>query len=314
MLVVLIGAAAAHVCAQAPARVRWQNILDQPAAWYASSEARSIADSVLRFQRESGGWPKDVDMLEAPKTAPPARPDATIDNGATTTQIRLLSQVPGNAYRAAAIRGIDYLLAAQYPNGGWPQFYPLRDDYSRHITFNDNAMIDVVTIMEDVARAKTPFDYVDAVRRSKAAEAVRRAVDVVLASQVVVNGTLTAWCAQHDAVTLEPRPARAYEHVSLSGAETTGIVRFLMRQPRTPEIERAVDAAVSWLRAVRQPDGQWARFYQIGTNKPIFSGRDGVIRYQLAEVEEERREGYAWLGTWPRNLVDKEYDRWKSAR
>ena len=71
-----------------------------------------------------------------------------------------------------------------------------------------------------------------------------------------------------------------------------------MRQPRTPTIERAVDAAVAWLRAVRLPDGRWARFYQIGTNRPIFSGRDGVIKYQLSEIEQERIDGYAWFGTW----------------
>jgi len=101
-LIVLLASAAAHVCAQAPARVRWQNVLEQPADWYTSPDARAVADNVLRFQRESGGWPKDIDMMEAPKAGAPARPDATIDNGATTTQIRLLSQVPGDTYRGQA--------------------------------------------------------------------------------------------------------------------------------------------------------------------------------------------------------------------
>ena len=123
-------------------------------------------------------------------------------------------------------------------------------------------MINVATLLEEIAAGREPFGYVDADRRTRAADAVRRATDVILKSQVVVNGTLTAWCAQHDAVTLEPRPARTYEHVSLSGSETVGIVRFLMRQPRTPATERAVDAAVTWLRAVRLPDGRWARFYR----------------------------------------------------
>jgi hypothetical protein len=85
-----------------------------------------------------------------------------------------------------------------------------------------------------------------------------------------------------------------------------------MRQPRTPTIERAVDAAVVWLRAVRLPDGRWARFYQIGTNRPIFSGRDGVIKYQLSEIEQERIDGYAWFGTWAKALVEQEYARWKN--
>ena len=228
-------------------------------------------------------------------------PDSTIDNGATVTQIRLLDRVfaatGDTRYRDAALRGIDYLLAAQYPNGGWPQVYPLRKDYSRHITFNDDAMSGVLALLEDVVERTGA-----AVRRTRrAAPRARRrsnaATTVILRAQIRVDGRLTAWCAQHDAVTLEPRPARAYEHVSLSGRESVGIVRFLMRRPQRPEIIEAVDAAVGWLRRVRigQTDA-WARFYEIGTNRPIFSGRDGIVRYDISEIEAERRTGYAWVG------------------
>jgi len=106
------------------AAVEWSQILDQPAAWYASLEARAVADTVLRYQRTSGGWPKDIDMTAPPRGAQanPAAADATIDNGATVTQMRLLDRVSAAstrpAYRDAALRGIEYLLAAQYPNGG----------------------------------------------------------------------------------------------------------------------------------------------------------------------------------------------------
>jgi PelA/Pel-15E family pectate lyase len=246
-------------------------------------------------------------------TVPPAAPapavaDATIDNGATTTQIRLLARVRDprgrveTRYRDAALRGLDYLLAAQYPNGGWPQVFPLRDDYSRHITYNDNAMVNVLVLLDDVAEAREPFEFVDDKRRAAARAAIARGVDVVLKSQIVVAGQLTAWCAQHDEITLQPRAARTYEHVSLSGMETVGIVRFLMTRPPAPEIERAIDAAVAWLRRARLSDSRWARFYEV------------VIKYRLEEIEQERRDGYAWFGTWPRTLVDEEYPAWKNTR
>jgi PelA/Pel-15E family pectate lyase len=313
-LLVLLSAARAG----AQPAVAWADVLAQPAAWYATPAARALADSVLRYQRDSGGWPKDVDMMRPPRGASQrSLADATIDNGATTTQIRLLARVAiattgvsGEAYRDGAIRGIDYLLRAQYPNGGWPQVYPLRQDYSRHITFNDNAMVNVLRLLDDVATGAPLFAFVDSDRRRRAGEAVTRGVDVILKAQVAVDRTLTAWCAQHDEITLTPRAARAYEHVSLSGSETVGIVRFLMDRPVTPEVVLAVEAAVAWLRRVRLPDGRWARFYELGTNRPIFSGRDGVVRYRLDEIEAERRDGYAWLGTWAQRLLDVEYPAW----
>jgi len=48
-------------------------------------------------------------------------------------------------YRTAVLKGIDYILKAQYPNGGWPQFYPPRAEtpYQRYITFNDDAMVSI---------------------------------------------------------------------------------------------------------------------------------------------------------------------------
>lgn len=328
-----------------PARITWNRILDQPWAWYSTAEARRTADSVLRYQRDTGGWPKNIDMTVPPdrSAAPdPQQPDSTIDNGATVTQMRLLARVQtaraATRYRDAFNRGLDYLFAAQYPNGGWPQFYPLRDDYSRHITFNDDAMINVATLLADVRDRRPPFAFVDRSRRDKARLAVDRGVDVILRSQVRIEGRLTAWCAQHDEVTLEPRKARAYEHPSVSGDETVGIVRFLMRIDRPGrDVIAAIESAVTWLRSVplngmrveRREDATlpggfdvvvahdpaapplWARFYEIGTNRPIVSGRDGVVRYNLAEIEHERRIGYSWFGTWPGRLLDVDYPAWK---
>jgi hypothetical protein len=55
----------------------------------------------------------------------------------------------------------------------------------------------------------------------------------------------------------------------------------------------------------------WARFYDIGTNMPIFADRDGVPKPALADIGYERRNGYAWYGTWPQKLVEVEYSAWK---
>jgi PelA/Pel-15E family pectate lyase len=246
-------------------------------------------------------------------------------------------QATGEArFRQAFERGVDYMLAAQYANGGWPQFYPVREGYYSHITYNDGAMIRVMTVLRDVAAGQTPYDFVDQDRRAKASAAVARGLDCILRTQIKQDGKLTVWCAQHDEKTLEPTWARDYEPPSLSGSESVGVVRFLMeiKQP-TPEVVAAVEGAVAWLKAAAirgvrvedftNSDGKedrrvvtdasaepiWARFYELGTNRPIFLGRDSKVHYTFAEIEYERRNGYAYHGNWSATLLARDYPRWR---
>lgn len=329
--------------------IPWSGCMSQPADWYGSAEALRIAQNVLLYQRNTGGWPKNIDMAVPLTESGRARvkdekrlTDSTIDNDATTTQIRFLARVRESAgreqLRAGIEAGIRFLLEAQYPNGGWPQYYPLRSDYSRQITFNDDAMIHVMELLREVAAGRTPFAFLDSATRARAARAVDLGIQVTLAAQVKVAGKLTSWCAQHDAKTLAPCRARSYELSSLSGRESVGIVRFLMSidQP-SREVVRAVEAAVEWFRssAIRGwrlekttdpflPRGFdyvvvadasapaiWARFYDVATNRPMFVGRDGVVKQRLADVEYERRTGYTYLGPFAAGLLEKDYPAWR---
>jgi PelA/Pel-15E family pectate lyase len=162
---------------------------------------------------------------------------------------------------------------------------------------------------------------------------------VILKTQIVVNGKRTVWCAQHDEITLAPAPARSYEHISLSGLESVGVTRFLMGLEHPDErIIEAVESAVAWfkesklsgIKVIEKPDSSfpngfdrivveddkagplWARFYDINTNRPIFSGRDSVIKKSLAEIEQERRTGYGWYTDAPAELLEKDYPAWRA--
>lgn len=314
-----------------------------------------IAENMLIYQRPSGGWAKQYGLslwpidyskelteeqkrfIQQDKT----HYEATIDNDATTPEIRYLVKVykhTGNkAYLAAAERGIVYLLNAQYDNGGWPQFYPLKQGYYTHITYNDNAMLHAMELLQDVATGSAGFDVVDRSLAPRAQKAVDKGIACILRTQVKVNGQLTVWCAQHDEHTLQPAPARAFELVSLSGLESVGLVSFLMRiKDPSPEIKRCIRGAVDWFKrsaihgynfvivkdekqAARGTDALlvadpqstlWARFYDIKTNKPIFVGKDGIARGAVSEIENERRVGYAWYGRWPAKLIEEEYPAW----
>src|SRR5688500_18895796 len=127
--------------------VAWRAALSQPPEWYAGAEAVRVADNVLLYQRDVGGWNKNIDMATVLSDAEKAKllaekktAEATIDNGATHTQLRYLARVHDATklprFRDAFFKGMDYLLAAQYDNGGWPQYFPLRKGYYTHITFN----------------------------------------------------------------------------------------------------------------------------------------------------------------------------------
>lgn len=293
----------------------------------ATIEAMRIADNLLLYQRESGGWPKNIDMAKPLGDSQRAvvlreknKNDSTIDNGATFTQLSFLARVytaqQQERHRESFLKGIDFLLQAQYPSGGWPQFYPNLSGYYKHITFNDGAMIGVLKLLGDVAEKKAGYSFVDEARRARASQAVAKGIDCILKTQIVVNAKRTVWCAQHDEVTLAPAPARKYEVVSLSGGESVGVVRFLMSiKDPSREVIDAIESAVAWFQQsqVKDPKGNvtWARFYEIGTNRPIFVGRDGVIKYNIAEIDEERRKGYAWYVDDAAKLLSREYPAWQ---
>jgi PelA/Pel-15E family pectate lyase len=302
-------------------------------------EALRVADNMVLYQRDSGGWPKNIDMAKplagndrAKLVAQKKKTDSTIDNGATYTQLSFLARVytaqRQERHRESFLKGLDYLLKAQYANGGWPQFYPDLSGYHKHITFNDNAMIGVMKLLRDVAAAKPSYTFVDEARRASAAKAVEKGIECILKTQVVVNGKRTVWCAQHDEVTLGPAPARKFEPVSLSGGESAGIVRFLMsiKNP-SPGIVEAIESAIAWFEksqlkgikwvdsvVVKDPEGGsiWARFYEIGgAGRPIFVGRDGVVKYDVMQIDDERRTNYAWYVDEPAQLLKKDYPDWR---
>ena len=207
--------------------IHWRDSLKQKPEWYGSDEAVRIADNVLLYQHDEGGWSKNMDMARvlteserAELLKAKSETGSNIDNGATYTQLAFLARVyvarQLERHREAFLRGLDYLLAAQYQNGGWPQYYPLRKGYYSHVTFNDGAMTGVLRLLRDVARKRTNYRFVDEARRLRAEKAVEKGVELILKAQVLVDGRCTVWGAQHDAVTLAPAPARKFEPASLS--------------------------------------------------------------------------------------------------
>lgn len=305
-------------------------------AWFSTDSARRLAESILSYQTPSGGWSKHVDFsigLRQPGTSFFAENDgwnfiATFDNNSTTEQLRFLGRAaaaPDERYLDAIRRGVEFLLVSQYPNGCWPQVYPLMGGYHDAATFNDDASVNVLRVLRDVALYSPSLPGPSPEQRGRANAAVTRGVECILASQVAVAGKATIWGQQHDPLTLVPAKARSYEHPSLASRESAGIVAFLMEFPDpVPRVRAAVNSAVDWFRAnqlrglvydvtagvVERPGAgpAWARMSEIGTNRPIYSNRDGVVLYDH-RLLTDRKTGYLWISTEPASVL-ADYEKW----
>jgi len=336
--------------------------LNRDASWYASAEARHIADVIVTFQTPAGGWGKNMDMSKEPRQPgeaftpsdmsafpsvgdfdTPLEPEwnyvGTIDNDATTTQMNFLAKViatvestNGAAYRAAFARGMDYLLAAQFPNGGWPQVWPLEGGYHDAITYNDDAMPQVVELMKKVAEGKGDFSFVPQHLRERAEASFAKGIRCILASQIVVNGRPTVWPQQDDALTLKPVSGRNFEPPALCSSESATLLLLLMNDLPHPSAaeQRSIRAAAAWFKKTaihgqrweRRPEGSrliarpgagptWARFYQIGTDLPVFGDRDKSIHDQVNELSLERQHGYRWFSSDPQRSLDR-FEQWNT--
>ena len=333
--------------------------LDRATDWYGGDEARRIADILRSFQTPAGGWSKNTDFTQRVRapgemfgvengslwlgTNDFDQPQdaswsyvGTFDNDATTTELRFLAKVisanatNSAAWRAAFSRGLDYIFAAQFPNGGWPQVWPLQGGYHDAITFNDDAMLHVIEFLRDVAGGQDEFSFAPPDLRAKADAGWKRGADCILAAQIAANGKRTVWCQQHDAVTLQPTSARNYEMPAATSSESGTMVLFLMQLPDPDSnVVAAVHAACAWFEKTKI-EGQafrvvgtesrklvaapgsgpiWARYYEIGTDRPIFGDRDKTIHDDVNEISRERRQGYAWFRDTPKRVLEH-YEKW----
>jgi PelA/Pel-15E family pectate lyase len=243
---------------------------------------------------------------------------ATFDNGSTTEQLWLLARVwkatGREDCRTGVLRGLGYILDAQYPHGGWPQVYPLEGGYHDNITLNDNALTNVLELLLAVRDGDPAFAMVEGDLR----ERVGRALDAGVACLLKL--------------TLAPASARKLEPVALSGMESVRVLKFLMslRGP-SPELIASIEAGLAWLEqakitdvAKRSVGGKtvyqvdpastevyWARFYDLATGRPIFPGRDGVVYENIEAMIAKNAGGYDYYTTQPNSLLRTGQKSWR---
>ncbi|WP_198411355.1 pectate lyase [Marinimicrobium alkaliphilum] len=311
---------------------------------------KTRADNMITWQMDHGGFDKhNVSVYDEPWDGTSSRSGwtgaggtelGTIDNDATITHLMFLADVyqrtGDEKYREAAQAALGFMVRMQYESGGWPQVYPERPgSYSNEVTFNDNAMTQVLILFDHIERQVAPLDgdLFTEPQIEVVSEAIEKGIDYILNAQIEQDGVKTVWGQQHDPVTYEPTMGRDYEWPSKTANESVLVVGFLMSRPQTPEIEAAVKAALAWYRDpevqvadtayVNRPSGSdddsynpireqpgstmWYRFYDVDQNVGFFSGRQPPggegKQYDIMDIEPERRYGYQWGGSYGNRIL-----------
>jgi PelA/Pel-15E family pectate lyase len=322
---------------------------------YKPTQIREIADNILLYQQSNGGWLKNYDMMAVltehqkqllKDSMGELSKQTSFDNGATISQVEYLAKAytitKDKRYEDAFLKGLNFILSAQYPNGGWPQFYPNSHGYQKYITFNDDLMAGIMRVMMEIVQNKTYYSFVPGELRDKVKKAFEKGLDCILKCQIKEDGKLKAWCQQNDNIDLQPRCARKFELVGLTPGESVEIVELLMKIDHPNyDIINSVKGAVQWFKeseihgikvktiaapkavytyhttstdniVVEDPTAPpiWTRYYELGTNRPFFANKDGNKVYQFSDVARERRTGYTWYGYWPQKLITTEYPEW----
>lgn len=298
--------------------------------------ARGAALALAKGQLESGGWDYFIDFDPKNFALAYRRTDAgkltaaeiakrknisTYDDNNTQDALRFLMEYVAviktstnpadQEIRTALDYGLKKLLEAQYPIGAWPQRYdgqpkkateyPLKkasipktypreyqkEDYKGHYTLNDNALSDCIDIM--LAAHKQFGD-------AKFLAAAKRAGDFLLLAQLPEPQPV--WAQQYNR-NMEPAWARAFEPPSVTGGESSGAIRTLIRlHLETGEAKyiEPIPRALAWYKRSELAPNKWARYYELTTNKPIYGDRDGKIYYRLQDISKERQTGYGWEG------------------
>ncbi|MBK9577234.1 MAG: pectate lyase [Fibrobacterota bacterium] len=301
------------------------------------------ANNMITWQMPHGGYykamaakyvkPWDGKEALSSSTSSSGAYMGTFDNNATIQEMRLLavrykataSAANKTAFKNSFQKAVKFIIASELPNGGWPQMYPKRGNYSDMATYNDNAMVRAMVLIKDIIDKKAPFDSdiasTDNLASLKAS--LDKAVQFALKAQIINGGKPTVWCAQHDPSSYKPVAARAYELASKSGSESVGIAYFLMNWPdQTPAIQSAVKGAIAWFKKTKVTNlsyssgtftpttngALWYRFYEVDSDAYFFCDREGVSTktQDITKISEERRTGYQWAGNYGSTLLGME--------
>jgi pectate lyase-like protein len=254
--------------------------------------AIAAGDALINGQLDCGGFPHEFVPGDSKKKSGSFDDDVT--QGATRFLIDLYNISGEERFAKAARNCARFMLDSQYPNGGWPQAFPLGKGYSRYITLNDRAMMDVM---------RTLFLCYHQFGDKRYYDAALRGADCLIALQG--KSPQGGWAQQYE-VNGTPAPARRFEPVALSSSESVGVLKVMLdvyKETNNAKYLLVGPEAFEWLRNSKLPNGKWARFYELKSNRPLYCTPEGKIVFDVALA----RPGYSWQGNYFSSSLEKTY-------
>lgn len=244
-----------------------------------------VGDALARTQHKSGGWALIGDTMARQSDG-----SCTFDDDTTQAALRFLmhlAQEFAHAWLTRAVHlGLNHMLRAQYRDGSWPLWYPLKGGWPDYATFNDYCIKNCITTMLEAHRLYRDERYL---------ESARRGGDFIIASQL--PAPQRGWAQQYG-TDMQPAWARHFEPPAVCSAVTAGCIRSLIElyeDTGDPQWLAPIPAAIDWLER-SQCGTRWARFYSVGTNRPVYAEHKRIV-YTREEITQERRDHYRWWGT-----------------
>jgi hypothetical protein len=305
---------------------------------YLLDAAVAAAQALVKGQLASGGWDYRIEFDPAERkryayrmdgqTTDKLRNVTTLDDNNTQSAVRVLMQVDQALEKLgrrdariheATMFALESLLAAQYPNGAWPQRFsapPKAEDfsvlkasypsewprtwpnvnYTSYYTLNDNTLADTIALMFEAAEI-----YGD----KRFMEAGRRGGDFLILAQM--PDPQPAWAQQYNAQ-MQPAWARKFEPPAVTGGESQGAIRILMevyRQTADKKYLEPIPRALAYLDKSALPSGRMARFYELQTNKPLYFTK----QYELVYTDDDLPTHYSFITSNNLRRIRADYEK-----
>jgi PelA/Pel-15E family pectate lyase len=281
--------------------------------------ARAAGRALLHGQLESGGWTNAVDFDPRGSQVSLYRNGlgnkkgknfSTLDDGITQGALRFLMRLEkADANGVLGIKesvdvALNTLLAAQFPNGGFPQGwqgpvekqravvkakYPDYDwrtenrikNYWEHYTLNDGVCGQLAELLEEAVRLRGDL---------RCKEALVKLGDFLLLAQM--PEPQPAWAQQYDP-DMHPIWARKFEPPAIAGRESVDAMLTLIRIAKLTREARfvaTIPAARAWMERSLLAGSKLSRYYELKTNKPLYMTAD----YELTHDDSKLPKHYGW--------------------